>query len=104
MTRPHLRPALRAAAEHLALGISFLQTALRWVHGTLPEEDHHPSVRFTFICALNSLHEAADIVALLLGDNEGACIRCEIRVATDGDHCAGCHDFLGELQDERAAR
>lgn len=31
------------------------------------------------------------------------CSRCGTKPATDGEHCAGCHDFLGELQDERGA-
>lgn len=32
------------------------------------------------------------------------CDRCETAPATDGEYCAGCHDFIGESQDERAAR
>lgn len=31
------------------------------------------------------------------------CERCEKKPATDGPHCAGCHDFIGQRQDERAA-
>lgn len=104
--RTGLRPALRLAGERLHAGLRHLVTGLQWVHDALPVDDvtaFGASVHQSFTCAFDALGEAADIVALQWGDNEGICEDCEILIATEGGLCSGCHDSRGERQDERAA-
>lgn len=94
-----MRPALRVAHDRIGSAFGHLTTGLQWLAGTLDEElAKSPSIHYALACAIDAFEEAGDIADLM-----PTCIRCEVSPATDGDYCAGCHDFVGERQDERAA-